>query len=211
MRRRSPSAVSPVEDSHSAISELVRVGIRGDDRRVDLPVAPPVDSMPARLRTRLPADDGLLEPEWEGFGAVVVPGGTAWKITSRDHRPLERRVRALIHLLDGAPSRHCTASGSPCAEERPGAARPYDRRPDRSRGAARSVGCRRDYSNARSTTSKPMMARTQMIMETTMTPPSSSCEASFLARCLPKPLRCRFGTICDLRCHDRIGERRCWY
>src|SRR5918992_309719 len=57
----------------------------------DLPVAPPIEPMLAKLADDLPAAGPFLfEPKWDGFRAIVFRGASDVFIQSRDLRPLDR-------------------------------------------------------------------------------------------------------------------------
>ena len=60
---------------------------------MDLPVAPPVAPMLARLARAMPSGAPgawLYEPKWDGFRAIVFRDGDALYIQSRDGKPLDR-------------------------------------------------------------------------------------------------------------------------
>jgi ATP-dependent DNA ligase len=58
---------------------------------MDLPVAPPLKPMLAKLADALPEGDRwLFEPKWDGFRVLLFRDGDAWHLQSRDLKPLER-------------------------------------------------------------------------------------------------------------------------
>ena len=58
---------------------------------MELPVAPPVSPMLARLERTLPEKPGLIyEPKWDGFRCIVFRDGDAVELASRNERPLTR-------------------------------------------------------------------------------------------------------------------------
>src|SRR6187455_699982 len=56
----------------------------------DLPIAPPVEPMLAKVAEEIPDGDFLYEPKWDGFRAIVFRGASDVYIQSRDLRPLDR-------------------------------------------------------------------------------------------------------------------------
>ena len=69
----------------------------------DLPVAPPVAPMLAKLARELPAGDYIYEPKWDGFRCIVFRGGEEVELGSRNELPLTRYfpevVQALLEVL----------------------------------------------------------------------------------------------------------------
>lgn len=57
---------------------------------MELPVAPPVAPMLARLTRSLPSDGYVYEPKWDGFRCLVFRQGAALDMRSRNDRPLAR-------------------------------------------------------------------------------------------------------------------------
>jgi ATP-dependent DNA ligase len=79
---------------------------------VNLPFAPPLDPMLAKLGDAIPEQgDWLFEPKWDGFRAIVFRDGDELWIQSRDRKPLGRYFPELVAtLLDGLPPR-CVVDG----------------------------------------------------------------------------------------------------
>jgi ATP-dependent DNA ligase len=75
--------------------------------RSDLPFAPPVEPMLAKLADELPAGDGwLFEPKWDGFRALAFRNGDSLYLQSRDSRPFDRYFPDLREpLLAALPPR----------------------------------------------------------------------------------------------------------
>ncbi|HZJ25669.1 MAG TPA: ATP-dependent DNA ligase [Acidimicrobiia bacterium] len=66
----------------------------------DLPVAPPVAPMLAKLTRELPGGDGLVyEPKWDGFRCIVYRDGDDVELASRNQRPLTRYFPELADPL----------------------------------------------------------------------------------------------------------------
>jgi ATP-dependent DNA ligase len=66
----------------------------------DLPIAPPIEPMLAKLADALPAAGPFLfEPKWDGFRAIVFRGASDVFIQSRDLRPLDRYFPELHEAL----------------------------------------------------------------------------------------------------------------
>ena len=69
----------------------------------DLPVAPPVAPMLAKLARELPAGDYIYEPKWDGFRCIVFRSGQEIELGSRNELPLTRYfpdvVDALLRVL----------------------------------------------------------------------------------------------------------------
>ena len=58
---------------------------------MDLPFAPPIPPMLAKLTSEIPEGDGwVYEPKWDGFRAIVFFGGEEAYLQSRDLKPLAR-------------------------------------------------------------------------------------------------------------------------
>jgi len=58
---------------------------------VNLPVAPPIEPMLAKLSAEIPEGDGwLYEPKWDGFRTLVFRDGDEVYLQSRDSRPMGR-------------------------------------------------------------------------------------------------------------------------
>ena len=58
---------------------------------MNLPFAPPLAPMLAKLSEDLPLGDGwLFEPKWDGFRALVFRDDAEWLLQSRDLKPLNR-------------------------------------------------------------------------------------------------------------------------
>jgi ATP-dependent DNA ligase len=57
---------------------------------LQLPVAPPVEPMLAKLSRELPVGDLLYEPKWDGFRCLVFRDGDELLLQSRNLKPLDR-------------------------------------------------------------------------------------------------------------------------
>ena len=57
---------------------------------MDLPVAPPVSPMLAKLARELPTGDLLYEPKWDGFRCLIFRDGDEIHLQSRSGKPLDR-------------------------------------------------------------------------------------------------------------------------
>jgi ATP-dependent DNA ligase len=68
----------------------------------DLPVAPPVAPMLARLERVLPDGDYIYEPKWDGFRGIVFRSGDDVEIGSRNELPLTRYFPELVADLRAA-------------------------------------------------------------------------------------------------------------
>src|SRR5579862_443032 len=79
---------------------------------MDLPVAPPVSPMLAKLSRSLPAgDDYVYEPKWDGFRCIVFRDGDEVELGSRNERPLTRYFPDVVTaVLAGLPPR-CVVDG----------------------------------------------------------------------------------------------------
>jgi ATP-dependent DNA ligase len=65
----------------------------------DLPVAPPVAPMLAKLARELPRGNYIYEPKWDGFRAIVFRSGDELELASRNELPLTRYFPELVELL----------------------------------------------------------------------------------------------------------------
>jgi ATP-dependent DNA ligase len=69
----------------------------------DLPVAPPLAPMLAKLARELPSGDYIYEPKWDGFRCIVFRSGDEVELGSRNELPLTRYfpevVQALLEVL----------------------------------------------------------------------------------------------------------------
>src|SRR5918992_4287081 len=78
----------------------------------DLPVAPPIEPMLAKLADDLPAAGPFLfEPKWDGFRAIVFRGASDVFIQSRDLRPLDRYFPELHEALLEKLPKGCVIDG----------------------------------------------------------------------------------------------------
>src|ERR671915_1031560 len=78
----------------------------------DLPVAPPIEPMLAKLADDLPAAGPFLfEPKWDGFRAIVFRGASDVFIQSRDLRPLDRYFPELHEVFLTALPDGCVIDG----------------------------------------------------------------------------------------------------
>ena len=57
---------------------------------MDLPLAPPIDPMLAKLVRELPTGELLYEPKWDGFRCLVFRDGDELFLQSRNGKPLDR-------------------------------------------------------------------------------------------------------------------------
>lgn len=62
----------------------------GPGNAMDLPVAPPVEPMLAKLTRTLPVGDLTYEPKWDGFRCLVFRDGDELLLQSRNRKPLDR-------------------------------------------------------------------------------------------------------------------------
>ncbi len=70
----------------------------------DLPVAPPVAPMLAKLARQLPSGDYIYEPKWDGFRCIVFRSGQEVELGSRNELPLTRYFPEVVQaLLDVLP------------------------------------------------------------------------------------------------------------
>ncbi len=79
----------------------------------DVPIAPPIEPMLAKLSDGIPEGDGwLYEPKWDGFRAIVFRGsGDDVYIQSRDLKPLDRYFPELHDVLARALPERCVIDG----------------------------------------------------------------------------------------------------
>jgi ATP-dependent DNA ligase len=68
----------------------------------DLPVAPPVAPMLAKLARELPAGDLIYEPKWDGFRCIVFRRGADIQLASRNELSLTRYFPEVVDLLKRA-------------------------------------------------------------------------------------------------------------
>ncbi len=79
---------------------------------MDLPLAPPIDPMLAKLVTELPRAEGLrYEPKWDGFRSIVFRSGNEVVLSSRNARPLTRYFPELVASLHEALPERCVVDG----------------------------------------------------------------------------------------------------
>jgi len=73
---------------------------------MDLPVAPPLKPMLAKLSRELPTGDLLYEPKWDGFRCIIFRDGDDLLLQSRSGKPLDRYFPELTApLLASLPDR----------------------------------------------------------------------------------------------------------
>jgi ATP-dependent DNA ligase len=72
---------------------------------VDLPIAPPIDPMLAKLARELPLGDLLYEPKWDGFRCLVFRDGDDLLLQSRNGKPLDRYFPELVDPTGPDPLR----------------------------------------------------------------------------------------------------------
>jgi ATP-dependent DNA ligase len=79
---------------------------------VELPFAPPIEPMLAKLTDEIPAGEGWqYEPKWDGFRAIVFRDGPETYIQSRDQKPLDRYFPELPPALRAALPERCVLDG----------------------------------------------------------------------------------------------------
>ena len=84
---------------------------------MDLPVNPPVKPMLAKLGTLekalalLDAENGLLEPKWDGFRCIVFRDGDEVELGSRNERPLTRYFPELVEAVKANLPARCVIDG----------------------------------------------------------------------------------------------------
>ncbi|MGO4516560.1 ATP-dependent DNA ligase [Terriglobus sp. 2YAB30_2] len=83
-----------------------------DERKLDLPVDPPVLPMLAKRVDQLPmGSEWIYEPKWDGFRALVFRNGKELLLQSRDTKPLNRYFPELVDaLLEQLPEK-CVLDG----------------------------------------------------------------------------------------------------
>ncbi len=70
----------------------------------DLPVAPPLAPMLAKLARELPNGDYIYEPKWDGFRCIVFRSGAEVELGSRNELPLTRYFPEVVQaLLEALP------------------------------------------------------------------------------------------------------------
>jgi ATP-dependent DNA ligase len=70
----------------------------------DLPVAPPVAPMLAKLARELPIGEYIYEPKWDGFRCIVFRSGEEVELGSRNELPLTRYFPEVVQaLLEALP------------------------------------------------------------------------------------------------------------
>jgi ATP-dependent DNA ligase len=91
---------------------LLGTSRRRYNRRVQLPVNPPVAPMLAKRVGALPDGQGwIFEPKWDGFRVLVFRDGDELLIQSRDEKPLNRYFPELIAPLTAQLPRRCVLDG----------------------------------------------------------------------------------------------------
>ncbi|HTW10474.1 MAG TPA: ATP-dependent DNA ligase [Acidimicrobiales bacterium] len=65
----------------------------------DLPVAPPVSPMLAKLERQLPVGDYIYEPKWDGFRCIVFRDGAEVELGSRNELPLTRYFPEVVEAV----------------------------------------------------------------------------------------------------------------
>jgi ATP-dependent DNA ligase len=79
---------------------------------MNLPVAPPVEPMLAKLTRELPPDgDYLFEPKWDGFRCIVFRDAGEIELGSRNQRPLTRYFPELVEVLRARLPERCVLDG----------------------------------------------------------------------------------------------------
>lgn len=79
---------------------------------MELPLAPPIRPMLAKLQDEMPVDDGwVYEPKWDGFRALVFRDGEDIHVASRDAKPLERYLPELVGPLKKTLPERCIVDG----------------------------------------------------------------------------------------------------
>ena len=94
--------------------ESVRANARKTRRSsaANLPIAPPIEPMLAKLADELPRAGGYLyEPKWDGFRAIVFRSANDVYIQSRDSRPLDRYFPELNNALLARFPKTCVVDG----------------------------------------------------------------------------------------------------
>ena len=70
---------------------------------LDLPIAPPIDPMLAKLARTVPLGEGWrYEPKWDGFRCLVFRDGDTVYLQSRNARPLNRYFPDIVEALAAA-------------------------------------------------------------------------------------------------------------
>ena len=77
----------------------------------DLPIAPPIEPMLAKVAEEIPEGDFLYEPKWDGFRAIVFRGASDVYIQSRDLRPLDRYFPELLTIFVDRLPPGCVVDG----------------------------------------------------------------------------------------------------
>jgi ATP-dependent DNA ligase len=78
---------------------------------MDLPLAPPLSPMLAKLVRGVPEGDYLYEPKWDGFRCIVFRDGDEVELASRNERPLTRYFPEVVEAaLANLPPR-CVVDG----------------------------------------------------------------------------------------------------
>src|SRR5690242_19660662 len=79
---------------------------------MNLPVAPPVEPMLAKLADSLPEGEGwLFEPKWDGFRALIFRDGDEIFTQSRELKPLDRYFPELSAALKANLPARCVVDG----------------------------------------------------------------------------------------------------
>ncbi len=78
---------------------------------MSLPVEPPVAPMLAKAVDRLPDNDYLYEPKWDGFRCIVFRDGDEITLTSRNERPFNRYFPELLPVLRERLPDQCVVDG----------------------------------------------------------------------------------------------------
>ncbi|HEX4864135.1 MAG TPA: ATP-dependent DNA ligase [Acidimicrobiales bacterium] len=74
---------------------------------MELPVAPPVSPMLAKLSRDLPIGDYLYEPKWDGFRCIVFRDGDEVVLGSRNERPLTRYFPDVVDAVRSQMPERC--------------------------------------------------------------------------------------------------------
>jgi ATP-dependent DNA ligase len=79
---------------------------------MNLPVAPPVEPMLARLTRRLPVAPGLTyEPKWDGFRCIAFRDGAEVDLRSRNQRPFGRYFPEVVDAMLALRTGRCVLDG----------------------------------------------------------------------------------------------------
>jgi ATP-dependent DNA ligase len=109
-------SLSPTSDCQApAIADIGRCGnplrqALRQDRRMQLPVMPPLKPMLAKATRAIPP--GMLyEPKWDGFRAIIFRDGDEVEIGSRNERPLTRYFPEVVAAVKAELPERCVVDG----------------------------------------------------------------------------------------------------